>query len=74
MAAVIALVTAVLIIGYELQVRTIGLEIATANGQPAYPTYELAPYRLATVVGGLFVGLYVYQCLKHHSAASDLVI
>lgn len=34
MAAVIALVTAVLIIGYELQVRTLGLEIATANGQP----------------------------------------
>lgn len=56
---ILSLVTAVLIIGYELQVGKIGVTAATANGQPAYPTYELAPYRLATVAGGLFVALYV---------------
>ena len=49
------MVTTILIIGYELQVGVIGIELATSNGQPYYPLYELAPYRLATVVGGLLV-------------------
>ena len=53
--AIISLVTAVVIIGYELQVKKIGVAASTKNGQPAYPTYVLAPYRLATVVGGLLV-------------------
>lgn len=30
-------------------------KLSESNGQPAYPTYELAPYRLATVAAGLFV-------------------
>ncbi|KAA8567922.1 hypothetical protein EYC84_008363 [Monilinia fructicola] len=47
--------TQVLIIGYELQVRKIGVAIATSQGQPFYPIYELAPYRLACVAGGSFV-------------------
>ncbi len=42
-------------IGYELQVRVIGLEVATATGQPFYPTYKLAPYRLLTVGAGVLV-------------------
>lgn len=54
---ILSLVTCVLIIGYELQVKTIGVQASESNGQPAYPTYILAPYRLATVVGGLFVAL-----------------
>jgi hypothetical protein len=41
--------------GYELQVRVIGLKIATATGQPYYPIYELAPYRLLTVGAGVTV-------------------
>ncbi|PVH88337.1 hypothetical protein DL98DRAFT_478193 [Cadophora sp. DSE1049] len=45
----------VLVIGYELQVRVIGLEAATATGQPFYPTYKLAPYRLLTVGAGVVV-------------------
>ncbi|KAA8567924.1 hypothetical protein EYC84_008363 [Monilinia fructicola] len=49
------IVTQVLIIGYELQVRKIGVAIATSQGQPFYPIYELAPYRLACVAGGSFV-------------------
>lgn len=32
-----------------------GVAASESNGQPAYPTYLLAPYRLATVVGGLAV-------------------
>ncbi|KAL9044447.1 MAG: hypothetical protein Q9214_002412, partial [Letrouitia sp. 1 TL-2023] len=35
-------------VGYEL-------EVATSNGQPAYPIYLLAPYRLACVSGGMGV-------------------
>jgi hypothetical protein len=36
-AILIAIVTQVLIIGYELQVLTIGREIAERTGQPFYP-------------------------------------
>ena len=46
----------VLILGYELEVRKIGVAAIASNGQLYYPLYLLAPYRLATVVGGCFVG------------------
>jgi hypothetical protein len=49
----LSLVTAILIIGYELEVEVLGREQIESNGQPAYPVYLLAPYRLATVTGGL---------------------
>lgn len=52
---ILSAVTSILIIGYELQVKRIGQQAAAANGQPYYPTYELAPYRVACVSGGLFV-------------------
>ncbi|KAK9371781.1 uncharacterized protein V1513DRAFT_454570 [Lipomyces chichibuensis] len=51
----IMMVTEVLIIGYELEVRRLGVAVATSNGQPYYPIYLLAPYRLATVAGGCLV-------------------
>ncbi|KAK6584933.1 hypothetical protein PZA11_003157 [Diplocarpon coronariae] len=51
----VCIVTQVLIIGYELQVRKIGIAAASASGQPYYPIYELAPYRLACVAGGSLV-------------------
>ncbi|KAI5369974.1 Putative ER transporter, 6TM [Septoria linicola] len=54
-AGIISIVTAILVIGYELQTRVVGVEVSESNGQPAYPTYLLAPYRLATVCGGLAV-------------------
>ncbi|KKY19381.1 putative mfs transporter [Phaeomoniella chlamydospora] len=54
-AAMISMVTPILIIGYELQVRKLGLATSESNGQPYYPIYELAPYRLATVCAGLGV-------------------
>ncbi|KAG9235949.1 hypothetical protein BJ875DRAFT_373159 [Amylocarpus encephaloides] len=55
-AIVAGALTHVLIIGYELQVNVIGLQRATATGQPFYPTYKLAPYRLLTVGSGVLVG------------------
>lgn len=51
----INVVTVTIIIGDELQIRKIGVAVATSNGQPYYPIYELDPYRLATVIGGLAV-------------------
>ena len=32
--------------------------MATSSGQPAYPIYELAPYRLACVAGGMLVAFF----------------
>lgn len=52
---ILSAVTSLLIVGYELQVDSLGKQVAESNGQPAYPTYILAPYRLATVTGGIFV-------------------
>lgn len=49
-------ITMSLILGYELQVRTLGIAVATSNGQAYYPIYELGPIRLATVLVGLSVG------------------
>lgn len=54
----VAIITQVLIIGYELQVRKIGIEISIRTGQPYYPIYQLAPYRLACVAGGSFVAFF----------------
>lgn len=51
----ISVVTTTMIIGYELSVRKVGEAVATSNGQAYYPIYELAPYRLAAVSGGIFV-------------------
>ncbi|KAI0481351.1 hypothetical protein GGR56DRAFT_315860 [Xylariaceae sp. FL0804] len=51
----ICMVTQVMIIGYELQARRLGVAAAEANGQPYYPIYLLAPYRLAIVSGGCLV-------------------
>jgi hypothetical protein len=38
-----------------LQVRVLGIPRAIATGQPYYPIYELAPYRLLTVAAGSFI-------------------
>ena len=54
----LVIVTQVLVIGYELQVQKLGAAATEAVGQPAYPVYELAPFRLACVVGGLSVAFF----------------
>lgn len=69
-------VTNTLIIGYELQVKKIGVEIAESNGQAYYPIYELAPYRLAAVCAGLFVAyiwtVFPYPISEHSALRKDL--
>ncbi|KAF2658887.1 hypothetical protein K491DRAFT_592135 [Lophiostoma macrostomum CBS 122681] len=67
----ISVVTATMIVGYELEVRVLGVQVAESNGQPAYPIYELAPYRLATVTGGLavaFIWTFFPYPISEHSA------
>lgn len=51
---IIAQVTMTLILGYELQVRKIGIQKAESNGQVYHPIWLLGLIRLATVVAGLF--------------------
>ncbi|KAK9324942.1 hypothetical protein V1517DRAFT_305786 [Lipomyces orientalis] len=51
----IMMVTQVLILGYELEVRKLGVAVETSNGQLYYPLYLLAPYRLVTVAVGCLV-------------------
>jgi hypothetical protein len=74
--AILSMVTAILILGYELQVGELGIKAATSNGQPYYPIYELAPYRLATVAGGLFVAFiwtyFPFPVTTHSTLRKDL--
>ncbi|KAK3952214.1 hypothetical protein QBC32DRAFT_145674 [Pseudoneurospora amorphoporcata] len=51
----VMIVTQVMIVGYELQVKTIGRAAAERTGQPVYNIYLLGPYRLACVAGGCLV-------------------
>ncbi|KAL5120032.1 hypothetical protein ACEQ8H_002130 [Pleosporales sp. CAS-2024a] len=76
-AGLISVITATMIVGYELQVRKIGVQAATlATGQPAYPIYELGPYRLATVAGGLAVAffwtIFPYPITEHSALRQKL--
>jgi hypothetical protein len=67
----IGLITTTLIVGYQLQVRVLGIELAESNGQPAYPIYLFGPYRLATVIGGLavaFIWTFFPFPISEHSA------
>ncbi|KAL4814960.1 hypothetical protein BDW67DRAFT_80690 [Aspergillus spinulosporus] len=50
--SVIAIVTLNVIVGYELQIRKLGTDLGTSNGQPYYPIYLFAPYKLLTVAAG----------------------
>ncbi|GES64700.1 MFS transporter [Aspergillus terreus] len=55
---IIAIISTTMMVGYELQVRKVGEAVATSNGQQYYPIYLLAPYRLATVTGGIAVAFF----------------
>ena len=54
----IAIVTMNVIVGYELQVRQFGVDLATSNGQPYYPIYLFGPYKLATVAAGCAISFF----------------
>ena len=55
----IGMITIMLIVGYELQVKQVGIPISVSNGQVFHPVYELAPYRLAAVLGGVGIAAFL---------------
>lgn len=57
-ASVISIVTLNVIIGYELQVRKLGIATAESNGQPYYPIYIFGPYKLAAVAAGCAISFF----------------
>lgn len=69
-------VTMVLILGYELQVRKLGIQQSESSGQSYYPIYLLAPIRLATVLAGLFVAwvftIFPYPITEHARLRKNL--
>lgn len=73
---VIGPITMTLILGYELQVLKIGVEVAQSNGQAYQPVYLLGPIRLATVIGGLFLGwiwtIFPYPVSEHAELRKSL--
>ena len=75
-AAIISIVTAILILGYELQGEKIGRKALTSNGQEYYPLYILGPYRLASVVVGLAIAFiwtyFPYPVTTHSTLRKDL--
>ncbi|KAL3448398.1 hypothetical protein BJX65DRAFT_71530 [Aspergillus insuetus] len=56
--SVIAIVTLNVIVGYELQIRKLGREVGTSNGQPYYPIYLFGPYKLAAVAAGCAISFF----------------
>lgn len=75
-AGLISMVTCVLIVGYELQVRKLGVQVATSNGQPFYEITKLGPYRLACVVAGIGVAAFwtfvPYPITEHSTLRNKL--
>ncbi|KAF2126437.1 hypothetical protein P153DRAFT_346161 [Dothidotthia symphoricarpi CBS 119687] len=76
-AGIISSISTILIVGYELQVRKIGVQAATATtNQPAYPIYLLGPYRVAAVAGGLAVAfiwtVFPYPITEHSALRQKL--
>lgn len=54
---IIGMVTVMLIVGYALQVKKVGILLSETSGQQFHALYVLSPYRLATVTGGVGVAL-----------------
>ncbi|KAJ5101335.1 hypothetical protein NUU61_003557 [Penicillium alfredii] len=57
-ASIISIVTLNVIVGYELQVRKLGIPLAESNGQPYYPIYLFGPYKLAAVAAGCAISFF----------------
>ncbi|KAL5402320.1 hypothetical protein PMIN03_010782 [Paraphaeosphaeria minitans] len=72
----ISMVTCVMVVGYELQVRKLGAAVASSTGQPAYKILVLGPYRLACVVGGIAVAFFwtfvPYPITEHSTLRTKL--
>ncbi|KAJ6023813.1 hypothetical protein N7540_004610 [Penicillium herquei] len=57
-ACVVSIVTLNVIVGYELQVKKLGITEAESNGQPYYPIYLFGPYKLAAVAAGCAISFF----------------
>ncbi|RDW82885.1 hypothetical protein BP5796_04376 [Coleophoma crateriformis] len=69
---VIAIVTMNIILAYELQINKIGITVGESSGQPYYPIYLFAPYKVLCVIAGCFVALFWTVFPYHISARSKL--
>lgn len=68
----IGMITVMLIVGYELQVKQVGIPISVSNGQVFHPVYELAPYRLAAVLGGVGVASFLSYFPTVNTARAEM--
>ncbi|KAJ5726894.1 hypothetical protein N7493_005921 [Penicillium malachiteum] len=57
-ACVVSIVTLNVIVGYELQVKKLGITEAESTGQPYYPIYLFGPYKLAAVAAGCAISFF----------------
>ncbi|PWW80177.1 hypothetical protein C7212DRAFT_273804 [Tuber magnatum] len=67
-----ALVTHIIIICYELQVRKIGDEASTRSGQPILSINEIGPHRLLVTLGGLCVAM-IFTILPYPTTTRSLI-
>jgi hypothetical protein len=67
---IIGMVTLMLIIGYALQVKKVGVAISESNGQAYHSLFVLSPYRLATVTVGIGVA-FIFTCFPHGSTVKS---
>ena len=73
---VISIITLTMIIGYELEVRKLGVQRAVSNGQEYLPITTFGPYRLLTVAAGVFVSfiwtIFPYPISEHSQLRQSL--
>ncbi|EYE94810.1 uncharacterized protein EURHEDRAFT_479275 [Aspergillus ruber CBS 135680] len=72
----VALITAIVMIANELQVRQLGAEIVSKSGQAVYAPYIIFPYRLAIVALGVVVAyfwtLFPYPLSEHSELREEV--
>lgn len=54
-AGIVSMLTIIVIIASEMEAAKLGEQAVKAGGQPNYPTYLLAAYRLVDILGGVVV-------------------
>jgi Fusaric acid resistance protein-like len=75
-AGIVGLLTTIIIVSSEIEVQKLGAQTVEASGQPYYPTYLLAPYRLAVILGGVVVAfiwtIFPYPISDHSILRQEL--
>ncbi|CAZ85468.1 unnamed protein product [Tuber melanosporum] len=67
-----ALVTHIIIVCYELQVRKIGNEVSARGGQPVLSINEIGPHRLLVTIGGLCVAM-IFTIFPYPTTTRSLI-